>query len=356
MNLAKDISWIKYGAVLISGILLLVLFRTEITGYVVNKGVDTDKRGDDSGVIFDNGSVDVVFCPSAECEHIFVDAFENADYTIYCAFYELDDEKLIDVLADKSSEIDVRLVVDEENVEDAFFGEGIVLEKSSAFMHNKFCIVDNTFVITGSANPTNNGFFKNNNNIIIIYSSYIVENYLNEFAELWHEDFGKGKTVSNAQIIIVNNNNTTINTYFCPDDSCENKVLNILEKTEKSIYFMTYSFTSPKMGNTLLAKGNNTGTDVYVEIKGVFENLGSGSQYSQFSKLYDHGFDVRKDTNPSMMHHKVFIVDSRIVITGSYNPTDRGNKVNDENILIIDDREIAQQYITEFNRIFDASV
>jgi len=52
------------------------------------------------------------------------------------------------------------------------------------------------------------------------------------------------------------------------------------------------------------------------------------------------------------MHHKVFIIDNRTVITGSMNPTGAGDRKNDENILVIHDEDIAEKYIEEFLRLF----
>ena len=51
------------------------------------------------------------------------------------------------------------------------------------------------------------------------------------------------------------------------------------------------------------------------------------------------------------MHHKVFIIDNRTVITGSFNPTKNGDTRNDENILIIHDEKIAGKYLEEFNEL-----
>ncbi len=52
------------------------------------------------------------------------------------------------------------------------------------------------------------------------------------------------------------------------------------------------------------------------------------------------------------MHHKVFIIDEKIVITGSYNPTKNANENNDENLLIIHDKKIAEKYLEEFNYVY----
>ncbi len=63
------------------------------------------------------------------------------------------------------------------------------------------------------------------------------------------------------------------------------------------------------------------------------------------------GVNVVKDSNKNNMHHKVFIIDEEIVITGSYNPTGNGNKGNDENVLIIYDKDIASRFIKEFDSL-----
>lgn len=51
------------------------------------------------------------------------------------------------------------------------------------------------------------------------------------------------------------------------------------------------------------------------------------------------------------MHHKVFIVDEKIVVTGSFNPTMSGDIRNDENIVIIYDKEIASEFLEEYDRV-----
>ena len=51
------------------------------------------------------------------------------------------------------------------------------------------------------------------------------------------------------------------------------------------------------------------------------------------------------------MHHKVCIIDEKIVVTGSFNPTGSGDYRNDENILIIHNEEIAKRFVEEFGYV-----
>jgi len=64
---------------------------------------------------------------------------------------------------------------------------------------------------------------------------------------------------------------------------------------------------------------------------------------------------VRLDGNPRNMHHKVILIDDNIVIFGSYNFTANAEMKNDENLLVIHNAEIANQFLEEFKRIFDAA-
>ncbi|MBT4110758.1 DUF1669 domain-containing protein, partial [Candidatus Woesearchaeota archaeon] len=52
------------------------------------------------------------------------------------------------------------------------------------------------------------------------------------------------------------------------------------------------------------------------------------------------------------MHHKVFVIDEETVVTGSFNPTGGGDTRNDENVLIITDKDIAKEFEEEFEKVY----
>jgi len=136
-----------------------------------------------------------------------------------------------------------------------------------------------------------------------------------------------------------------IENYFCPEDSCAYHVKEELKKATSSIDFMTFSFTHESIANQLLIQ-----RDEGVLVRGVFEAR-QVSQYSKYELLKYQGLDVVKDGNKNNMHHKVFIIDGSTVITGSFNPSNNGDKRNDENILIIHDEVIAALYTEEFEKV-----
>ncbi len=71
----------------------------------------------------------------------------------------------------------------------------------------------------------------------------------------------------------------------------------------------------------------------YVEVSGIFERTGSETEFSEMGRLKSAGLDVMQDGNPYPLHHKVFIIDGRTVIFGSFNFSENADSSNDENLL-----------------------
>jgi len=291
----------------------------------------------------EKGRLDVHFCQVENCSSFLLALIEQSQDSIECAFFDLDLKEIMKALGEKSLSIEVKLVIDNENALPNLKGGGVKYDTSSQYSHNKFCIFDNKIILTGSFNPTKSEI-DNNNNIMIIESENLVVNYESEFNELFNNNFGKGRKTANPIIYI---NNKRYENYFCPDDSCQEKVLEELEKAEENIYFMTFSFTDNKISRLLVDKKKAN-----LDIKGVFESSRFNMQYEQYRYLQDNNIKLAPDNKPVTMHHKVFIIDNRTVITGSYNPTQAANEKNDENILIIKDKAIAEKFLQEFNRLF----
>jgi phosphatidylserine/phosphatidylglycerophosphate/cardiolipin synthase-like enzyme len=318
-------------------LLVLVSGCTPIEGNVVSQNIVISVK--------DKGNVEgIYFCPRDDCSGRLANFILSAKQRVYCAFFDLDLEDVINALKEKSKKIDVKVVVDKDNYEIVEELDFVKPDTRSAFMHNKFCVVDNK-ISTGSFNPTINGNEKNNNNLIIVNSKRLAENYEDEFDELWNNIFGKG---NRTEIPIIYLDEIKIENYFCPEDSCGDRIRDVLGKAENSINFLTFSFTHDSIGNKIVVKMHEG-----VEVKGVFEKRGAGSEYSEYRLFEYQEADVRKDNNSAVMHHKVFIIDNETVITGSFNPSINADKRNDENILIIRDKETAEKYLEEFKYIWN---
>jgi phosphatidylserine/phosphatidylglycerophosphate/cardiolipin synthase-like enzyme len=307
-------------------ILLLLLFLTACT-----------ITGQTTAVSKEYGhETEVYFCPRDDCDGIFVDKLRNAT-EINCAIYDVNLAPVVNLLKNKNA----RLVLDDESSERT---SDAVIDPKYTQMHNKFCVLDDQTVITGSMNPTFRDTSVNSNNLLIIHSKNIANLYNEEFEELHSGEFSGGEESRNNVFYV---NNDKIEVYFCPEDWCANKILHALDSARESVYFMTFSFTHDQIGDVLVEKKRQGLT-----VKGIMETSQKNA-YTEFDKLLDAGIDVRWDNNTKAnLHHKAFIIDQRIVVTGSMNPTLNGDTKNDENLLIIESPRLAQRYLQEFVNIF----
>jgi phosphatidylserine/phosphatidylglycerophosphate/cardiolipin synthase-like enzyme len=281
---------------------------------------------------------------------------DGAKKSIHVAAFEFNLTPVAEALirADKRG-VEVQWVTDDENGIDADTEEGhgqfAMLEKAgikvkddgrSALMHNKFWIFDGGIVWTGSTNITVNGNFHNNNNVIIIRSQELAVIYEREFQEMWAGKFGttSPSTVSDQKL---NFEGVPIQVLFAAEDDTISHLIPLIEGAKKSIRFMAFSFTHNDMTAAMLARSK-----AGVDIQGIFETRGSETEYSAMIPLYCANIPVRQDGNPATFHHKVIIIDDRILITGSLNFSDNADTSNDENTLIITSPEIASRYLEEF--------
>ncbi|HLD06358.1 MAG TPA: phospholipase D-like domain-containing protein [Candidatus Nanoarchaeia archaeon] len=289
----------------------------------------------------------IYFCPREGCEDELVAFMEEARESLHCAFFDLDLERVIDVLREKAAEIEVQVVIDADNSQESGSLPFVHADTRSAFMHNKFCIADRKRVWTGSMNPTFRDAYTNNNNVLRIEADALAENYEEEFQELWSGDFGKGEEVRLPLIIA---GNRTIANYFCPEDHCAAQVKKEISRARQSVYFLAFSFTHSGIATELVQKMGEG-----IEVKGVFEKS-QNSRHSRKPLLEFQGAEVQWDQNPAFLHHKVFIIDNETVITGSFNPSENADTSNDENILIIRDPLVARRFAEEFRYVWEYSL
>ncbi len=281
--------------------------------------------------------LDVYFCPEEDCKGKIAEELNKATESIHCAIYNVNEEEILNPL--KNKDLEIKLVTDKANKNNLQGIKTIKNYNAQGLMHNKFCIIDNRTIIMGSYNPTISEA-NNTNNILIIKSRYLVENYEEEFKELWNKEFGAGQKVKNPLIYL---NNKRVENYFCPEDKCSGKVIKEIEKANESITFYTFSFTDGDISQALIKKHSEG-----IKVVGLIEKT-QRSDYDQYDELKNGKIEVNWYEKKYKLHDKVFVVDEAIVITGSYNPTENADKRNDENIIIIEDEKIAKEYLERFN-------
>ncbi|MEK7810165.1 MAG: phospholipase D-like domain-containing protein [Chloroflexota bacterium] len=282
----------------------------------------------------------------------------SAKVSVDIAVYQLDLPTVTQALIDaKTRGARVRVVTDADVYEDpkenpSFkqlekAGIKVVSGNPNAIMHNKFVVVDSSVVWTGSWNFTTNDTYRYNNNGVVIQSSRLASNYTVVFEKMFNDKLFGAKRKAGGTTPKFTVNGVNVENYFASDDEVTTAIVNRLKQAKTSINFMAFSFTEDEIGAALIGR-----MTAGVKVRGVFENTGSQTKFSEFTALKAAGADVLIDGNPYLMHHKVFIIDGQTVIFGSFNFSVNAQDDNDENLLIVDDAGMAKLFEEEFARVY----
>lgn len=295
----------------------------------------------------------------------FIKFVNEAQKTLDICVFEIDSKDITQAIINAHKRgVRVRMVVDSQTVEKSYSTKNLrnaginVVDDGGrfAYMHNKFAIEDEAWVWTGSYNLTDNASWKHNDNVIKINSRYMAENYIAEFEEMFNgKKFGRTSPNNIKHRTIHVSQDKYVTTLFSPEDDVMGAIIKEVTKAKSNIKFMGFSFTDDDLANALIKKSK-----AGVKVQGIFEYLGSNSDYSAYGKMSngDGKMDlyVKKPLQAqALMHHKVFIIDDKVTITGSFNFSKNASIDNDENVLIINSETVASDYSEEFERVKNRS-
>ncbi|NIA13287.1 MAG: phospholipase [Nitrospiraceae bacterium] len=311
-------------------------------------------------VVDERGDIRVYFAPCAPVHPFGIDdalfkMLKGATRSIHAAFFELQLNAAADLLIGQHERgLEVQLVSD-SNYEDrpaiqACIRAGIpvVFDERSAFMHNKFCVVDGESVWTGSTNITKNGMYRNDNNAVLIRSRHLAENFTSEFAEMFGQrKFGR-RSPRKTRYPRLTVGDVPVECYFAPEDNVRSEIIDEIRDANDTIDFMAFAFTSEDIAKAMAARIKDG-----VRVRGLFEARQAGSKYSRDDFLAKRGARIQEDHNAYTMHNKVIIVDDETVITGSYNFSQSAETKNDENVVIIHSPSIAKRYRKQFESLLN---
>ena len=289
-----------------------------------------------------------------------IEKINAAQSSIHIVSFEFDLTPVAEALiAAKQRGVDVRWITDDEHGLEADVEPGhgqfemlgqrgieVRSDSRSALMHNKFWIFDGQTVWTGSTNVTVSGIYQQNNNVVVIHSPEVAAIYEREFAEMWEGKYGpQSPSTADQQSVVVNG--TPVQVYFSAEDDVMTRIIPVIRGAQSNVRFLAFSFTDQPLAQAMIDRAG-TGVDV----AGVFEKVGSETESAQLGSLYCAKVPVRQDGNPRFLHDKLIVVDNRYVITGSFNFSANATESNDENVIIIDNPQIASLYMKEFERIW----
>jgi phosphatidylserine/phosphatidylglycerophosphate/cardiolipin synthase-like enzyme len=196
---------------------------------------------------------------------------------------------------------------------------------------------DNSALLSGSANFTLTDTHRNLNNVFVFDDADVCRQYLDEAAQLRVGSFGRGlhgaipKTFGLAGV--------PVKILFAPDHTPELEFMKQMLKvrTEGEIWFAIFTFAgSSGIDDTMLALARGG-----VKLRGVLDRGQAAQKWAAPRWLQHENIELRVPKKEGVLkglrkvHHKLMVIDDRIVVAGSFNYTAPANNYNDENLFVL---------------------
>jgi phosphatidylserine/phosphatidylglycerophosphate/cardiolipin synthase-like enzyme len=131
----------------------------------------------------------------------------------------------------------------------------------------------------------------------------------------------------------------SIKVYFSPNGGCTEAACAEIRKAKVAILVQAYSLTSKTIAAELIA-AQKRGVRVAV----IVDSGAAADKYCVDDELLANGCEVFIDAAHAIAHNKVMIIDSTIVVSGSFNFSEAAEKRNAENLLVIKNAKLAALY------------
>jgi phosphatidylserine/phosphatidylglycerophosphate/cardiolipin synthase-like enzyme len=303
---------------------------------------------------------------SAHLDDTICKLIDMANNTLDIAVWDNGNDQIVACINDAYDRgVQVRYITSSNAINSALSGlnPGIpVLERNAGLtsnvMHNKFIIVDDNYVLTGSMNFGDGAIFDDYNNIVLLHDASIALTYTIEFNEMWgstgasynltNSKFGPDKSDNTPHVMVIGG--VEVESYFSPTDQTTAQIIQEIDSAEYTLDIAMFTFLNNDISDAVIAAHNRG-----VIVRCIIENVGYfGSEYNN---LLDAGITVLSHDGVQYdFHHKYCIIDAKhgdsnpTFITGSHNWTNSAEEEYDENTLIIHDPLLCWQFLEEFGK------
>lgn len=133
---------------------------------------------------------------------------------------------------------------------------------------------------------------------------------------------------------------------FTPGNRCDIRLIDAIESAHSSIYVQAYQLTSKPIQDAIVDASKR---GVKVELI-LDKSQARQKGYSPALFFHNMQIPVWIDNKAAIAHNKVIIIDNMLVITGSYNFSRAAQYRNAENVVFIRSKDIAGEYLKNFQK------
>jgi cardiolipin hydrolase len=137
--------------------------------------------------------------------------------------------------------------------------------------------------------------------------------------------------------------------YFFPNLDNEVHIVNMIRTCKKTLDIAIFCLTNDKIYagiEEVFKRG--------IKVRIITDDECCKMAGSEIARCAAIGIPTKTDDSArANMHHKFAIIDSSVVVTGSFNWTKQAVKINQENILFFENKVLAAKYTEEYNRLWN---
>ena len=137
--------------------------------------------------------------------------------------------------------------------------------------------------------------------------------------------------------------------HFFPNAENEEKVVSMIRTCKKTLDVAIFSLTLNSIAEAIL-EAHQRG----IKVRMIADDECAKNKGSNVKLIASMGIPTKTDNAVYHMHHKFAVLDGSVVIMGSFNWTGQAVKYNQENIFFYEDKNIANQYAQEFERLWNS--
>ncbi len=245
-------------------------------------------------------------------------------------------------------------------------GVDVITDLNPAIFHQKFMVRDpgqpKAAVLTGSTNftltdtgtnPIASGG-NNLNHLVVLHGQRASDQYLAEFERMRSGTFGALHERHEPRPAEFRLGKIRVKPLFAPRHGPEMEIMKQMLKAASSVDFAMFTFAqSSGIDDTMIRLVGSL-----ARLRGVVDRSQGAQKWAATQSLKAAGvvlFQNKKGTGVRKVHHKLMVIDERLVIVGSFNYTAPATTLNDENIIVLGDleennaaAEIAQRKLAAF--------
>jgi phosphatidylserine/phosphatidylglycerophosphate/cardiolipin synthase-like enzyme len=219
-------------------------------------------------------------------------------------------------------------------------GIDVVFDLNPATFHQKFVVRDpegsRAAVLTGSTNFTPTGITRNLNHVVILEGRRVSSLYLEEFEEAWSGTFGEKRERHEHSPRTYRVSKVMVKVLFAPDHTPELEIMKQMLTAQKRIDFAMFTFAQSSGIDDAMICLHRSG----IPIRGILDRRQANQKWAATRPISNAGAKLwwpRTGTGVGKVHHKLMVIDEKVVVVGSFNFTGPANRMNDENIIVIGD-------------------